>query len=59
MSILIFDDYTFMYDNEVTIQTVFVRFGLPKVDTTTALYQVDLSRNLVVTTANLYLVTYF
>ena len=34
MSILIFDDYTLMYDNDVIIETVFVRFDLPKVDNT-------------------------
>jgi len=34
MTILIFDDYTLMYDNYVIIETVFVRFYLPKVDNT-------------------------
>ena len=33
-SILIFDGYTLMYDNDVIIQTVFVRFDLPKVENT-------------------------
>ena len=32
MTILIFDDYTLMYDNYVIIETVFVRFYLRKVD---------------------------
>ena len=34
MTILIFDDYTLMYDNYVIIETVFVRFDLRKVDNT-------------------------
>ena len=34
MNIFVFDDYTLMYDNDVIIETVFVRFDLPKVDNT-------------------------
>ena len=34
MSILIIEDYTLMYDNDIIIQTGFVRFDLPKVDLT-------------------------
>ena len=34
MSISNFDDYTLMYDNDVIIETAFVRFDLPKVDNT-------------------------
>ena len=34
MSISIFDDYTLMYDNDVIIKTVIVRFDLQKEDNT-------------------------
>ena len=34
MSILIFHDYTLIFDNGVMIETVFERFDLPKLDNT-------------------------
>ena len=34
MNILIFDDYTSMHDTNLIIETIFLRFDLPKVDIT-------------------------